>query len=108
VVSKETCINPKETFRRDLQKNAITKTRAHISQHIRDLYTSKETYKRELQKRPTKETYKRDLQKNAITKTRAHMSQHRPVVSKETCIHPKRPLKKFTKEHNNKARIHRS
>ena len=43
------------------------------------MYTRKETYKRDLQKRPTKETYKRDLQKRPTKETYKG-------VAAETCI----------------------
>ena len=46
----------KETYKRDLQKRPIV----NFDTQKRP---TKKTYKRDLQKRPTKETYKRDLQK---------------------------------------------
>jgi len=63
----------KKTYKRALQKSPPKKNtlrRALLTAYLRpsthphvnrDLFVSKETYKREQQKRPTKETFKRDL-----------------------------------------------
>jgi len=45
----------------------------------------KETYKRDLQKRPTRETYKRDLQKRPTKETYKRDLQQRPT--KKRCMH---------------------
>jgi len=61
---EETCTYQKrpteETYKRDLQKRPTNLKRKLYI--WRNLHVSKETYRRDLQKRPTKETYKRDLQ----------------------------------------------
>jgi len=66
----------KETYKRDLLEGLTTEICVHdktltgktyerdilnFQTHKRDLFISKETCKRDLQKRPIKETYNRDL-----------------------------------------------
>jgi len=64
---KETCVyekrSTKETFERDLQKRPV-----YMERDLQKTPTI-ETYKKDPQTRPTKETYKRDLQKRPAKET---------------------------------------
>ena len=67
---------------RDLQKR-LTK---------RDMHIKKETYKRDLQKRPRKESCKRELRKRPTKETYKRELQERPAKKTYTRDQEKRPI----------------
>jgi len=75
------------TYKRDLQKSPTKETDWHSKKILYRQGFCLETYKRDQQKRPTEETYKRDLQKRPTKKAYKRDPQRGLLSLVYVCMH---------------------